>query len=212
MMFYRVIILCWAMAFSMAGLAAENITVKGLFKGAALLMVDGQRVMLKEGKTQQGITLIKATSRDALLEINGQRQRVGLSRQVGGSYQQARPKTVRIVSQRHGHHWVTGVVNGHHVDFMVDTGATLITFNLSTAKRLGIDYTKGQASYFSTANGVKEVRLVTLHKVTVGELTLYNVKAAIGLNDAMQHSLLGNSFLSRTNMRTDNGVLILQER
>ncbi|MEO0443224.1 MAG: TIGR02281 family clan AA aspartic protease [Pseudomonadota bacterium] len=192
--------------------AADSVTVKGLFKGAALLIIDGEQVLLKQGKSQQGVRLIEATSRDALLEINGQRQRVGLSRQVGGQYQEVNKKTVRIASQSGGHHWVRGQINGRYVDFVVDTGASIIAINLSTAKRLGIDYEAGQPSYSSTANGLKPTRLVTLNKVTVGEITQYNVRASVSLDDALPVTLLGNSFLSRVNLRTDNGVLILESK
>ncbi len=193
-------------------LSADSITVKGLFKGAALLIIDGKQVLLKEGKTKEGIKLIQATSRDALLEINGQRQRVGLSKQVGGNYQASQRKKVRIVSQQGGHHWVRGQINGRNVDFVVDTGASLISMNLSTAKRLGIDYKNGQQGYISTANGIKETRLVTLPKVTVGEITQYNVKASVSLDDALPVTLLGNSFLSRMNMTVENGVMVLESK
>ncbi|MGH1485726.1 MAG: retropepsin-like aspartic protease family protein [Cellvibrionaceae bacterium] len=198
--------------FTMPSWSADSITVKGLFKGAALLIIDGETVLLKEGKSKHDVKLIQASSKDALLEINGKRQRVGLSKQVGGSYQQSRTKVTRIASQQGGHHWVRGSVNGRSVDFLVDTGASLISFNLSTAKRLGIDYQKGESIYMNTANGVAEAKLVTLAKVTVGEITHYNVKASVAMNDALSVALLGNSFLSRTNMRTENGVLVLESK
>ena len=120
--------------------------------------------------------------------------------------------SVRIASQRGGHHWVRGEINGGQVNFMVDTGASMIALNLSTAKRLGIDYRKGEPGYVSTANGVKEVRLVNLAKVTVGQITHRNVAASIGLDNSLSVALLGNSFLSRNNMRTENGVLILESK
>lgn len=192
--------------------AADSVTVKGLFKNAALLIIDGEQVLLKKGKTKNGVKLVEATSREAVLEINGQRQRVGLSKQVGGSYKSSEKKTVRISSQRGGHHWVRGEVNGRAVDFVVDTGASLISFNLSTAKRLGIDYANGQRGYVSTANGVTETRVVNLNKVTVGEIVLYNVQASVSLNDALPVTLLGNSFLSRINMRIENGVMIMESQ
>lgn len=192
--------------------AVDSVMVKGLFKGAALLIIDGEQVLLKEGRTKRDVKLIQATSRDALLEINGNRQRVGLSKQVGGNYQQAQSKTVRIASQQGGHHWIRGTINGRQVKFLVDTGASIVALNLSTAKRLGIDYKKGRPGYINTANGVTEVRYVNLPKVTVGAITQYNVQASVSLNDSLSIALLGNSFLSRTNMRTENGVLILEAR
>ncbi len=210
--FPAIVLFSLLFVFPQFALSANSITVKGLFKGAALLIIDGQQVLLKEGKTKEGVKLIQATSRDALLEINGQRQRVGLSKQVGGTYQAAKSKKVRIVSQQGGHHWVRGQINGRSVDFVVDTGASLISMNLSTAKRLGIDYKNGQQGYISTANGVKETRLVTLPKVSIGEIVQYNVKASVSLDDALPVTLLGNSFLSRMNMSVENGVMILESK
>jgi aspartyl protease family protein len=198
--------------FAISSLATNNIIVKGLFKGAVLLAIDGKQVLIKEGKTKKGIKLISASSRDALLEINGKRQRLTLSNQIGGQYQQVEKQTVRISSSQGGHHWVRGQINGRSVDFVVDTGASVVALNLSTAKRLGINYQQGERGYSSTANGVKEIRLVTLDKVAVGEIIQYNVKASVSLDDSLPVSLLGNSFLSQVNMRTENGVLVLETR
>ena len=191
---------------------SQVIIVKGLFKSAVLLQVDGEQVLIKVGKTKKGIKLLQANSKDAVLEINGQRQQVGLSKQVGGSYQQASSRIVRIASQQGGHHWVRGQINGRNVDFIVDTGASVIAMNLSTAKRLEIDYQSGQPGYINTANGVTEIRIVNLNKVTVGEITHYNIQASVSLNDALSVTLLGNSFLSRNDMRIENGVLILESK
>lgn len=193
-------------------LSANNITVKGLFGGAALLIIDGEQVLLKKGKKKSGVKLINATSQYADLEINGKRERVGLSKQVGGQYQVSRTKMVRIASKKGGHHWVRGLVNGRGVEFLVDTGASVIAMNLSTAKRLGIDYEKGKVTSISTANGIAEARLVNLRKVTIGEITHYNIAASVSLDNALSVTLLGNSFLSRVNLRTDNGVLIMEAK
>ena len=194
------------------GWAADSITVKGLFANAALLIIDGEQVLLKKGKSHQGVTLIEATSRDALLEINGQRQRVGLSKQVGGNYQATTSRMVRVARQEGGHHWVRGEINGRSVDFVVDTGASNIAMGASTAKNLGIDYESGERGYVNTANGVSEVRWVTLAKVSVGAITKYNIRAGVSLNDRLPVVLLGNSFLSLVDLRTEEGVLIMEDR
>ena len=191
-------------------LSATMVTVKGLFNGAAILIIDGRQVLLKEGKSKHGVTLVEATSRDAILDINGERQRVGLSKQVGGHYQAPTVKTVRITSKQGGHHWVQGKINGHTVDFMVDTGASLISMNIATAKRLGIDYKKGTPGHVSTANGITEVRRVTLNEVTIGSITHHNIEASVSLDNSLPITLLGNSFLSKVNMRVENGVMILE--
>ena len=55
------------------------------------------------------------------------------------------------------------------------------------------------------------VYLVTLASVRVGDVQVYNVEAAV-LPQAMPFILLGNSFLSRFQMRRDNDVLQLELR
>jgi aspartyl protease family protein len=190
--------------------SAKTVTVKGLFSGAAILVIDGEQVLLKKGKSKYGVTLVEATSRDAILDINGKRQQVVISKQVGGDYETPTVKTVRIASRQGGHHWVQGRINDYAVDFIVDTGASLVSMNAVTAKRLGINYEKGEPGYMSTANGVTEVSRVILSEVTIGSITHYNIEASVGLDNSLPVTLLGNSFLSKVKMRVENGVMILE--
>jgi aspartyl protease family protein len=208
----RLILLAFIMCFSGSALSANSVTVKGLFSGAALLIIDGEQVLLKKGKEKFGVKLIAATSKEAVLEIDGKRQRLGLSKQVGGQYKKAKSQIVRVTSKRGGHYWVRGQINGRGVEFLVDTGASLIAMNLSTAKRLSIDYEAGTPSRIQTANGIVETRVVNLKKVTVGEITYYNIAASVSLNNALAVTLLGNSFLSKVNLSTDNGILIMEAK
>ena len=204
----------WTFLMCLSGLAssATSVKVKGLFSGAALLIINGEQVLLKKGKEKFGVTLVAASSKEAVLEIDGKRQRVGLSRQVGGHYKAATTKIVRVPSKRGGHHWVRGQINGRGVEFLVDTGASLIAMNLSMAKRLNIDYESGALSRTQTANGPVEIRVVNLNRVTIGEITYYNIAASVSLNNALTVTLLGNSFLSKVNLSTDNGVLIMEAK
>ena len=189
---------------------ATEVIVKGLFNGAAVLVIDGQQSLVKEGKTKRGVTLIQANSKEAIIKVNGKQQRVTLSSQVGGSYQASDTKTVRIASLRDGHHWVRGQINDRSVDLLIDTGASLISMNRSTAKRLGVDLTKGKVGYTSTANGVVEAVSVNLNRVTIGEITHYNIEASVLPDNSLPVVLLGNSFLRLVDMRIENGVMILE--
>lgn len=204
-------ILFWlALSLLCISASATTVTVKGLFSGAAILIIDGQQVLLKKGVSKHGVTLIEATSRAAILDVNGQRQRVGLSKQVGANYRVPTVKTVQIASRQGGHHWVRGSVDGHAVDFVVDTGASLVSMNAATAKRLGIDYEKGKRGHMSTANGITEIRRVILSEVTIGSITRYNIEASVSLDNSLPVTLLGNSFLSKVEMRIEKGVMVLQ--
>ena len=62
-----------------------------------------------------------------------------------------------------------------------------------------------------TANGPVPTQMVTLTRVRVGEVEVANVGAAV-LPLPMPYVLLGNSFLSRFQMRRDNDVMRLELR
>ena len=49
-----------------------------------------------------------------------------------------------------------GSINGFSVDFLVDTGASAIALNAPTAKRLGIDYVKGEVIGVKTASRIEK--------------------------------------------------------
>jgi aspartyl protease family protein len=198
---------------SLPAYAVDYIELKGLFgKKAALVDVDGKEITLKLGVPKAGVTLLEVKGKGVILDVQGQRRQFSLSKQTTGSYKKPATKIVRIASGKGGHYWVTGKVNIHSVDFVVDTGATTISMNASTAKRLGLDYSSGEPIRLSTANGLKDARLVKLNKVTIGQITQYNVKATIAYDDALPFVLLGNSFLQGVNWRKENGVLILESK
>jgi aspartyl protease family protein len=192
--------------------AAETIILKGLFgKKSALVTIDGEDYVLKIGKQKSGVTLLGIEGQEAIVRVNNQQQRISLSKQVSLAYKQPTKKIVRLSSQEGGHYWAAAQINGRTVDVLVDTGATTISMGASMAKHLGINYENGRRIQMSTANGVTEGRMVTLKKVSIGEITQHNVMATIAINDALSVILLGNSFLSGVDMRTENGVLILEK-
>jgi aspartyl protease family protein len=97
------------------------------------------------------------------------------------------------------------------VQFLVDTGASVVTLSESAAARIGLDYQRGQRIEARTANGSVFGHLVTLDTLRVGDVEVANVQAAV-LPASMEHVLLGNSFLSRFQMRRDNEILRLVRR
>jgi aspartyl protease family protein len=103
-------------------------------------------------------------------------------------------------------------VNGVHVRFLVDTGATFVSLPSSLARRLGIDLATAQRGSSQTANGVVTVYRVMLDSVTVNGLTLRNVAGVIHEQAGLDVALLGMSFLNRTEMRRDGQSLTLVKR
>jgi len=193
-------------------LAADRIVILGLFRDQAVLEIDGKRHTLSAGmSTQDGVKLISANSREAILEINGNRQSYTLGTRIGSRFSPAEPgTTVSIAPDNQGMYWVNGSINNHQVKFIVDTGATLITMNRHVAKRIGIDYTEeGKKSVSSTASGLEPVYVVELDTVTVGDIQLQNVPAAVHDSDFPMTILLGNSFLNNISIRRDGRLLQL---
>jgi len=120
---------------------------------------------------------------------------------------------VEIEAESSGHFSTEAEINGRAIAVMVDTGATMVALSYEDAERAGIylndaDFTRA----VSTANGVARVAPVTLNRVTIGDITVRNVPAAVAEPGRLKTSLLGMSFLSRLS-RFDmrSGRLVMQE-
>src|SRR6185437_651582 len=93
--------------------------------------------------------------------------------------------------------YVMGQVNGATVRFAIDTGANGVVLSPADAARAGVDVdTLKFASPTETANGVGYAAPVTLQSLTVGQIKLANVPAAVD-KAPMTTSLLGMAFLKR---------------
>ena len=76
--------------------AAPQVDVEGLMPKAAVLLIDGERKMLREGQSYKGVKLVTAYSRTATLEVEGVQVVLGLSQKVGTNYQPPQAQTVTI--------------------------------------------------------------------------------------------------------------------
>jgi aspartyl protease family protein len=194
--------------------AAQDVNVIGLFSGRAVIVVNrGAPRTLKAGeRTPEGVLLVSADSRAAVVEIDGRRMTLEMGQHFESAAQGDTRTSVTLSPDSSGHYFADGQVNGGHIRFLVDTGATLISLSAADATRLGIDYRNGQRGWSIVADGrrVPNYR-VKLDSVVVGGLRLYNVDASIG-EGGMGSALLGMSFLSRTEMRRDGQNLTLTKR
>lgn len=143
--------------------------------------------------------------------------------QTAGSHRRSRPdmglrslasgRLVEIRAGAHGHYYASAEINGRLVDVMVDSGASIVALTSQDAERAGLyirdgDYTQR----VNTANGLTRIAPVVLDRVSIGDITVRNVPAAVSEPGKLATSLLGMSFLSRL-QRVDmrSGVLVLQE-
>lgn len=197
---------------------ASDIGVAALFTGKAVLVINGgaPRTVSVGQTTPEGIRLISADSSSAVIEFQGKRQTLvpGGSGRFGGSPAAAGGGSgaVTLTPDSRGHFMTLGQVNGGTVQFLVDTGATLIALPSSEARRLGISYLGGQRGYTETANGKAIAYRIKLDSVKIGDITLYGVDAVVMEGDGLKVALLGMSFLNRTEMKRDGQTLTLVKR
>jgi aspartyl protease family protein len=195
--------------------AAQQVQVVGLFPGAAVVTVDGQRQLLKVGQSGPGgITLVSADARGAVLRVDGVERPFGLSREYSAAgYAEPQRQQLSIARGMGGHYWVAGSINGQGVQFLVDTGASSVAMNEAQASRLGLDYkTRGQPMQVNTAGGTVPAWRMRLDRVKVGSIELLGVEAAIVAGGSPTDVLLGMSFLNRVGWREEQGVLRLEAK
>lgn len=203
--------LCFTLISSVFG---KDIVVLGLFKNKALVKIDGvQRVLKKNKKSPEGITLLFADSDTAILEVDGKEQEFKLGHEVGTNFKKKKLAEAKILPSNSGMYLTIGFINGQPVNFLVDTGATWIAMNVHQARRLGINYRYiGKRASVSTANGIVPVYRVKLNKVRVGEIELTNVEAGVLEGNSPTQVLLGNSFLNRVEMKRQGQVMLLKQK
>lgn len=118
--------------------------------------------------------------------------------------------SVVLASNKRGHYRSPGLINGSAADFVVDTGATDVVIPQSLQQRFGLsDLGDGLGL---TANGYVSLQKTVIEELSIGPITLYNVRAS--LNPAMpaeQPILLGMSALGQLDIEQSQGVMTLSQ-
>ena len=193
---------------------AANVTVVGLFPGKAVVVINGTspRTIGVGQKQPEQVTLISTASSSAVFDIEGKRHTLELGEHFAApSGGPGANTTLTLSADTVGQFWTVGQINGKSTRFLIDTGATSIALPASVARNMGIDYTKGQRGFASTAGGVVPAYRVSLDAVTVGDITLYRVEASI-FEGGLDVALLGMSFLNRLEMKRDGAQMVLTKR
>lgn len=193
---------------------AVDVNVIGLFPGKAVVVVNrgAPRTLAVGERTAEGVLLVSADRAGAVIEFEGRRERLEMGQHFESASQTGARTAVTLAADSRGHFVADGAINGAHVRFLVDTGATYVSLPAAHAARMGIDYRKGNKGYSQTANGVAVVYRVSLDSVTLGGLTLFNVEGVVHEGKGLDVALLGMSFLNRTELRRDGANLTLVKR
>src|SRR5579863_2454407 len=122
-------------------------------------------------------------------------------------------RSIVVPRDARGHFQVEALVDGQRLNFMVDTGASVIALTASDAARLGIHPASHEfAAEVRTANGTVRAAPAQLDAVEVGDLVVRDVAALVLPDEALSDNLLGLSFLSRLRrFEYSNGKLVLEQ-
>jgi len=187
-----------------------HVDVLALFKGAAMLDISGNQVLLKAGeKSPEGIMLVSANSREIVIEYKGQKRTLALSEKIGASFTTPENISVSILLNPRGQYRTSGSINGHSVNMLIDTGANIVAINAKTASSLSIDMSNSRPAQVETASGMVSSRIVTLETVSVGGIKVRNVKAVVIEGVYPVDILLGMSFLEHVDIRESSGIMQL---
>ena len=194
--------------------AAQSVSMSGSLGDKALLVIDGTPRTVAAGATVSGVKVISVSGSQTVVELGGKRQTLvlgGAQVNLGGAASAGGGTTITLAAGPGGHFVSSGTINGRAVRFVVDTGATNVALSEAVARSIGLDFGKGERVLTNTANGQVVAHRVSLREVRVGDVTVYNVDATI-VPAMMDMVLLGNSFLSRFQMKRDADVLVLEKR
>jgi len=194
----------------------QSVSFNGSLGGrAALLLIDGEARTVPLGQSVRGVKLLALEDDRATIEQDGRRQTLVLGATPGrvgdGRAAASGGRQIVLASGPGGHFIANGSVNGHATQFLVDTGATAVAIAQTEAERMGLRYREGRRVMTQTANGTVPAHLLQLATLRIGDVEVRNVDAIV-VPGQMSHVLLGNSFLTRFQMRRDNDVMTLELR
>lgn len=118
---------------------------------------------------------------------------------------------LEIPRDRDGHFRVGGAVNGVPVQFMVDTGASIISITDKVAERAQLP--EGVPMQFQTANGVREGTMRRAERIEVGPLAVNNLRVGTGYTgESDKDALLGQNFLRYFDVSMAGNTMVLRAR
>jgi aspartyl protease family protein len=132
---------------------------------------------------------------------------------VGAAAAPAAGRSISILRDARGHFQTDARIDGQRIDFMVDTGASVVALNETSAARFGLRPARGDYSAtVTTANGTLKAARARIAMMEVGGLVVRDVEAMVLPDEALSENLLGLSFLSRLKrFEYANGRLVLEQ-
>ena len=206
----RVIAFCLFAGGTAVAHAGAPVEVVALFKDRIVIRTAAGQEMLKVGETSKnGVKLLQADTRGAKVQYQNDTFELSLTDRVASSFTKPAEEVVHINRDQLGQYRMGGTINGHQVNFLVDTGASVVAMSERHAVAMGLDYQSGQRGYVQTAQGNANSYFLLLDEVTLGGITQHQVRATVIEGTFPVDVLLGMSFLGGVRLNDEAGVLTL---
>jgi aspartyl protease family protein len=116
---------------------------------------------------------------------------------------------VQLAGNRQGHFVSTGKINGHPVQFLLDTGATDVSIPGDVADALRLS--RGAPVEVNTANGRTQGFRTSLERLQIGDIVLRNVRALVMPGMDGEQVLLGMSAMKQLEFTQRGGNMLLRQ-
>lgn len=122
-------------------------------------------------------------------------------------------RRVRLEPDGRGHFVSEFRINGRTVEAMIDTGASVVAINASTARRIGVSVSPADfRQEVNTANGTIRAAPATLDRLEIGGIVVRDVQAVVLDDKALSGTLIGMSFLKGLDRyQVEGGRLLLEQ-
>ena len=122
-------------------------------------------------------------------------------------------RSVRINADSRGHYYAQVQMNNRPVKVLVDTGATTVAINETTARKIGIHLKNSDFKFtVNTANGTTKMATAMINEIKIGNIKVRNVRAGVARDSSLSSTLLGMSFLNKLKRFEISGDLLLLEQ
>ncbi|MBL0935227.1 MAG: TIGR02281 family clan AA aspartic protease [Rhizobiaceae bacterium] len=125
----------------------------------------------------------------------------------------ATSRRVRLEPDGRGHFIGDFRMNGRSVEAMIDTGASVVAINATTARRIGVTVSPADfRQSVNTANGTIKAAPATLSRLEIGGIVVRDVQAVVLDDKALSGTLIGMSFLNGLRrFQVEDGRLLLEQ-
>ncbi len=199
---------------------AQEIDLQGILPGgkAVVSIAGGSPRIVQAGAMLDGAKITAVDANSIMVESAGKKFRVELG--AGPMRLQAASAAngsgsgagkVVLTADSRGHYVTTGFINNKPQQFLVDTGASIVAVSKADAIRLGLNLAKGRTVQANTANGLAYGTAIRVDRLRIGDITVHDVETWV-LDELSGPALLGMTFLSRTAMQQEGGILTLVKR